>query len=761
MRDGSGSRHGEAPVGERADGRGAAIGARRGGSSASHHEVSGTVHGAVVQSGPVYGDIVVREEHPGHTPAPVPRQVPAGAAFFQDRAVVLAQLDRWAALPDAGPSGAWMAALSGPPGVGKSETVRHWVQRQRGRFPDGELYIDFQELRERVGGDVSAGVSRCLRSLGVKDEHLPADLQELTNLYRSHTADRQLLVVLDNVTAPSQVKPLVPQSSGSALLVTSNGRLGELALDGARLVPLEPLGEEDGRRLLEEMCSAERIAADPQAADRIVERCGGLPVALRVAAARLATHPWLSPAALEEELADERRRLDALRVGGERTVTAVFGVAYEGLPPEAARLYRILGLCPTRHWDVQLAAAVAELPAQRARELLETLADASLVTGAADGTRFTFHELIRLHARDRAEREESPAEQQGAVRRAVDHLLLLSAHADLAVTGERLRVPGDAVELVRQQEPAFAAKEAALDWLESWRADLLAAQRAAAECGMHRQTWQLATALTALFLNRRYVTDWEESGERGANAAAAEGDSAAEARVRTMLSRPLLDRGERERAKWELETAIARADASGEPLLRASAREFYGRWYDQYEPAGALAVYRAMLELYEVAADARGTAIGLYFLGQAEDTAGEHGRGLATLQDALQRFLDLPEPDRRMAARTRVAIGTAKHRQGCDTQAAAWLEEAVRELLAVGATHYEAPARERLALLALERGEYGARSRHLERALEIYQHGGSPHTARVRRELEESEAHRAAGEGAPEEPADPGRAEGS
>lgn len=368
----------------------------------------------------------------------------------------------------------------------------------------------------------------------------------------------------------------------------------------------------------------------------------------------------------------------------------------------------------------------------RTQRLLDSLEGASLVeVGHTEGAcPYSFHDLVRLHARRQAVQQESAQQRAAAVQRVIDHLLTLAAHADLAVMGDRMRIGGHVERLGGATGP-FAAKADALDWLVGHRAELLAAVRAAAGLGLHRQTWELAEALTALYLNRRYLSDWAESGELGARAAAADGNPAAEARLRTLLSRPLLDRGDDAVHGENSKPPFSGADESGRMLLRASAREFYGRYWDRHDAARAVETYEEALGLYHLAGEPRGIAIGLHFLGCAQDSAGRHATALATLTDAYERFLALDEKDRRMAARARAAIGTAFHHLGRDAEAVTALEDAVLMLRAVGAVHYEAPAREALADLAPRE----QRLAHSTRALEIYDEGGSPRADVLRERL--------------------------
>lgn len=716
------------------------------------NDFSGSTEGHVVQvAGDVHGGVHIRAA--AVQEGVVPRQVPPGPGQFVNRGGVLDALERlWSEGPDGDGNTGFSALLTGPPGAGKRAVVRRWAHSDPGRFPGGELYLDFAELRrdsDGAGADVWAGVSRCLRSLGLRDEHLPTAPAELAALFRSRTAGERMLVVLENVTSSAQVRALTPGSSGSVVLASGGARLGELTMSGVRLMSLEPLEPGHAVRLLESVCGEERVAAEPGAAARIVEYCAGLPVALRVAAAQLLTYYEEQPvSALADALADEKGRLEALEMGEERPVAAVLGVAYEGLPDGAARLYRLLGLYPGRRWDVPTAAAVAGLPGPQARKQLRKLQDASLVTvvDSAGGTvRYAFHSLVGLHAREQAD-----GRQEGeVVERAAGHLLRRAAQADLAVMGRRLRA-GQYVERLAQEPQSgpgrteastgasadgFSSGDEALAWLDGERADLLSVLRAASAHGLHRYTADLAEALTALYLNYRYTNDWKEAGTLGVRAAAALGEPAVEARLRCLLSRPLMDLGEGEQARHELETAVARADESGWLLLRASAREFHGRYWDRYGPSHAVPVYEEALGLYEADGDARGTAIGLYFLGRAQDAAGQHDAALTTLTGAHDRFMQPEVGDRRMGGRALAALGVALRSLGRTAGATDALERAVLMLRDCRAVHYEAQAREVLAEIAGEREDFTARRAHLERALEIHSESGSPRAAELRAQL--------------------------
>ncbi|MCX5389233.1 NB-ARC domain-containing protein [Streptomyces sp. NBC_00094] len=719
--------------------------------------ISGDVnHGPAFQGARIRGDMTFHV-HQAPAPSPVPSepppdQVPELTAAFVNRTADLGELDRWFPRPGASTAAGARAprvgigVLHGLPGVGKTATAWHWAASARERYPDGQLYVDFAALRGQSGGDVSEAVAMCLRSLGVTDDYMPRTLQERAALFRSRTAERRLLVVLDDVGQPAQVRPLVPKGPGSAVLVTSQSALGELALDGARTLALRPLDRDGALLLLAEGSDEETVAADPAAAERLVELCGGLPVALRIVGARLRTDPGLTAAALARELADENRRLDGMSLGGAYSMSAVLNPTYRLLPAGAARLYRYLGWHPCRTYDVDTAAAALGATAADTAPLLGRLAEDGLIERTSDG-RYRMHDLVRLHARERADAEEPPTGEATLVGRVLTHCLVRTALADRAIRADRLRV-ADLDALLAGVEDPFAAPEGngsrpnapsgarpappsgrrtdPLSWLESRSADLLDVLRAgAAQDGLDTLVWQLAEAYTVLFLHQRALGPWRESLELGARAAARAVAPAAEARLRSLLSRPLLDLGEDERARAELDAALACAEIAGHTVLSASVREFDGRYWDRHDPARAVDAYRASLDLNIRAGEARGAGIATYFLGCAQDAAEEHTTALATLRAAHRMLSECRDP--RMAARATAALGIAHDHLGDAEEAMRALEDAAGVLRAERATHYEAQALVALADIA-ERT--GARRDEvpewLDRAARVHEAGGSP-----------------------------------
>lgn len=689
---------------------------------------------AAVELRRLLDELAPARSHSTH-PEPRPDQVPALTVAFVNRTADLSALDRCFVGGGARAAAVGIGVLHGMPGVGKTATACHWADRSRELYPDGQMYVDFASLRGQTGGDVSEAVAMCLRSLGVRDEWMPRSLAERTALFRSHSARRRLLVVLDDVSHPAQVRPLVPKGPGSAVLVTSHGKLGELVLDGARLIALDPLDGDGGMRLLADRCGEDAVAAERAAAERLVELCGGLPVALHVVAARLLTDRRLTMTGLAAELADEAGRLAGMSMRGEPQVSAVLGPSYRTLPPEAARLYRLLGWAPVRTFDTATAAVAAGIDPSRAAELLEVLETASLLEGSPDG-RYRLHDLVRLHARECAEREEADGERAALTRRVAAHYLALTALADRAIRADRLRI-ADLSGLMADTPDPFASPggPAPLEWLETERTNILQVLRAASQQQLHEAVWQLAETFTVLFLHHRHLAMWRESLELGAAAAAADLMPAAEARLRSLLSRPLLDLGEDDRARAELEAAVSCAEIADHIVLRASVQEFLGRYWDRADPARAIDAYRRSLELNRRAGEARGAAIATYFLGCAQDAHGDHADALTTLTRAREELLGCS--DARMAARATAAIGTVHDHLGDTQEALRALREAARTLRDQDATHYEAQALVRLADITERSGAPRSAARpYLVRALKIHEAGGSPEAQGLRERLD-------------------------
>ncbi|MFG2780464.1 NB-ARC domain-containing protein [Streptomyces prunicolor] len=721
----------------------------------------GVYHGPTLQGAHITGNITF--EVPAPPPPGVrvrPNQVPALTYEFVNRH---SDLDRLRDVFTAGRAGSGtvdLGVVAGVSGVGKSATAHRFAGLVQELYPDGQLYVDFAALRDQSGSapaavsDVSEALATCLVSLGVGKDAMPQTVEARRNLFRSCTTELRILLVLDDVTEPAHVRALIPKGPGSGVLVTTHAKLGELAVrDGAKLIALKPLDAHGGLALLGDFCPPGTVAADRAGAERLVELCGGLPVALRIVAARLVTEDGLTVAELVEELSDETDRLAGLSLPAEElSVSAALGPSYRLLPPDAARLHRLLGWLPTGLFDAGVAAVAADIDVREAKRLLGVLASASLVERRAD-KRYAMHDLIRLHARERAVEEEPATEETALVGRVATHYLVLAALADRAIKKNRLRI-ADLSALLAEATDPFAAVggPSPLAWLDTERAAILGVLRAASRHGWNSLVWPLAEAFTALFLNRRYLDAWRESLELGVAAAVAVARSAttageiteataAEARLRSLLSRPLLDLGRRGEARIALESAVTAAETAGDVQLIASVLEFQGRYLDKYDPKRAVGVYERSLVLNEQAGQTRGAAIVAFFLGCALDARGDDIGALTALYRAHGALLADAEPDVRMAARALAAIGAVHDRLGDTAAADRELREAVAVLRERDALHYAADPLVRRADIARRTGAGTDVVRgFLTDALAIYDGEGNPAAEELRRRIAELDA---------------------
>ncbi|MET9867659.1 NB-ARC domain-containing protein, partial [Streptomyces sp. NPDC006386] len=383
-----------------------------------------------------------------------------------------------------------LAAVSGLGGIGKTTLALRWLHALRPQFPDGQLYADLG-AQDPAGGVLPDEVlGRFLRALGVSAQDVPVTLAERTALYRSLTAERRLVVLLDDAATAAQVRPLLP-AGRSVTAVTSRGRMPGLTVDGCYPVHLEPLGPDAAMELLADTLPDDRVAAQPDAARLLVELCAGLPLAVRVAGARLAARPERRITTMVRALTEERDRLEVLAIDGDHDVRATLDLSYRTLPPRAARLYRLLGLHPGPEFGSAVAAAVLtpegeatepDATEHEATELLEKLHDASLLLDRGE-ERHRFHDLVRLHAAGKAVEDESPQERERAVRRIADHYLASATRAEEIIDPQHRTMARD-----YGAGPVVVADvgddaEAALDWLERELRNLMAVIRQARPAG--------------------------------------------------------------------------------------------------------------------------------------------------------------------------------------------------------------------------------------------------------------------------------------
>ncbi|MCA1702521.1 MAG: tetratricopeptide repeat protein, partial [Actinobacteria bacterium] len=384
-----------------------------------------------------------------------------------------------------------------------------WAHRVSDHFPDGQLFANLRGYDPGPPITPEQILEEFLRALDVPAEQIPAGVQARATLYRSLLDGRRVLVVLDNANSAEQVQPLLPGSPTCRVVVTSRSRLSSLsARDGASRVTLDLLPEDEAIALLRDIVGTERVCAEAEATTKLAGQCAYLPLALRIAAERAATHPHTTLADLTDELAVERDRLDLLAVadGEDETaaVRAVFSWSYHALPPHAARAFRLLGLHAGPNISVQAAAALTDTTPTQARRQLETLAGMHLIEETGNA-RYRFHDLLRVYAAECAKVEESDQDRRAAAHRVLTWYLHTGNSADRILNPHRRRIPLDDPKIV--SPPEFTTYRQALDWCDAERANLVAATRQAAQTGERLLAWKIPLAMWGFFNLRKHWAD--------------------------------------------------------------------------------------------------------------------------------------------------------------------------------------------------------------------------------------------------------------
>jgi tetratricopeptide (TPR) repeat protein len=426
-----------------------------------------------------------------------------------------------------------IAAVDGFGGVGKTTLALHVAHRLRDEYPDGQLYINLRGTEREALTEFDV-LGQFLLDLGTDREKLPGDLEERARRFRTELAGGRFLVVLDNARDESQVRDLLPGNATSATIVTSRSRLP--GLEGVNHINLDILEQSEAIALLRATVGANRVDAEADAATELVGLCGYLPLAVRIAGARLAAKPHWRITELVGRLRDERRRLSEFKVG-DLEVRASFALSYDELLPAEQAAFRLLGLIKSPDFPAWCVSALMGCEVDLGSEQLERLVDVQLVQATTVGpngpTRYRFHDLLRHYARETCAAVDSDQARSDALSR------LLGGYLDLARAGFSAMRPGDPPEFPEGHQGSWTVPSAlvsdmqgnTIEWFSQERAALLTGIRQASDERLGSISWELALAFRPFLNWRGQWSDWESSHRTALQAARDAGDWRGEAMV--------------------------------------------------------------------------------------------------------------------------------------------------------------------------------------------------------------------------------------
>jgi DNA-binding SARP family transcriptional activator len=620
----------------------------------------------------------------------VPAQLPPDVAGFVGRAEDLRRLD---ALLGGRLTAPMICVITGAAGVGKTTLAVHWAQLVRDRFADGQLYLNLRGF-DPVGPPTSPAevLPVLLQMLLVPAAQIPATVAAQVGVYRSILAGRRMLIVLDNVRDAEQVRPLLPGVPGCAVVMTSRCQLTSLVvIEGANLLPLDLLSAAEARELLVHRLGAARVAAESATVDDLIARCARLPLALAIVAARAATHPGFALATLAGGSGGSHAGLDAFDGGDHATqVRSVFSWSYQTLSPDAARLFRLLGLHPGPDLAAPAAASLAGAPLRQVRPLLAELARAHLVTERLPG-RYSFHDLLRAYAVELGNSHDCDTERRIATHRLLDHYLH-TAHTAHCL----LNPPRDPIT-VRPRESGVTQESLtdhvqALAWFTAEHAVLIAMiGQAAATVGFETHAWQLAWTLTEFFSRRGHWHDWVATHRTALEPACRQADRLGQAHLHRGLGVAHVRLSQHDDAHAHFTHALRLFTTLGEHASQGRTHLGIG-WLlaRQHHHSEALRHARQALDIYRTTDNQAGQAIALNAVGWYHAQLGDHEETLVHCGQALRLLRD--SGDHRGEAGAWDSLGYAHLHLGDHRQAIICCRQGVEVYRKIGDRYNEADA---------------------------------------------------------------------
>ncbi|SMD06923.1 AfsR/SARP family transcriptional regulator [Kibdelosporangium aridum] len=652
---------------------------------------------------------ILKGEAPQQEPAmvrAVPRQLPQDVPDFTGRGKHIAAMR---AIFTSGDDSASVATIVGSPGVGKTSLAVHVAHLLKEEFPDGQLYVDLAGTTNRPRTDKEV-LGSLLRSLGVTGAALPDTAHDRATLYRSLASETRMLVLFDDAANAAQVQGLLPASNWG-VLVTSRQRMAELP--ATHQIELDVLPTSEAGELLGKIAGLDRVNREPEAAEAILQSCGYLPLAIRIAGARIAGRRGWTLNVLERRLADETQRLSELKAG-ELAVRASFDLSYRQLPADAAAAFRLLGrLGPSTipEW-----AAGALLDRQDSADLVDVLVDANMLEiagmDAIDQPRYLMHDLIRVYARDAAE-----TDARQSVSRVVSGWLGLveTALAQMPVSIFR-PLPWDGPRHQVGKSIVDAVAAAPLHWLDAEHETLISVVELAANEGLDALACTLATTLVPYFDHRCHFDSWQRVHETALKSAKDTLSQAALLRgiAQVHLYRDSYSVAEATYAKSR-SLFIEAGDALGEGFASCgvgAARYFRGR------PLAALPYFHKGLNIFVDQGDVHAEAYARQAIGKAQMAIGNHAEAANWLERAL--MLSREAGDRHREGRVLSELGRLHGTAGYTKKAVRYLEMSLEILRDLGDDLCSAYALHWLADLHTTSGDFGRAEVEVRQALAAF-----------------------------------------
>jgi tetratricopeptide (TPR) repeat protein/transcriptional regulator with XRE-family HTH domain len=646
----------------------------------------------------------------------VPMQLPADVSAFTGRAEQLARLDAVLAEVAVQPTAMVISALSGTAGVGKTALAVHWAHRVRDRYPGGQLFIDLHGYTQGMEPvEPGAALERMLRALGVLGPQIPDGLDERAALYRTRLAEQRVLVVLDNAASEAQVAPLVPGAPGSLALVTSR-RL--LDLDHTHALSLDVLPVPHAVTLFVRVVGDDRVRH--QSADHVadlVQLCGRLPLAIRIAAARLRSHPSWQVSHLVERLRDQGHRLGEL-AAGQRSVIAALDLSYRDLSLDQQRVYRLLGLHPGADFDAYATAALLDSTVLDAGRLLDQLLQDHLLHEPTPG-RYQFHDLIRAHAAQTTGGDQSAPDEprDEPLERLLDYYRQATAAAmDVAYPYEsehRPRLPG-----AGRLAPAMPDPAAALSWLDTELPNLLATAEYAIEHSQAVHVVHLSTILHGHLVARGRYQDAETLHQQALTSASAADDQAGKLTALNGLGDTHGRQGRHRQAADHHQRALQIARTMGNRSGELTALTGLGDVHRRQGRYGQAAEhYRQALQIARATGHRPGELIPLYGLGAMHRLQDRHGPAAEHFQQALQVARAIGHRPGELNAL--IGLGDTLKHHGRYRQAAEHYQQVLQVARGTGHRPAELNALNGLGQIHELQGRYEQAAEHFEQALQI------------------------------------------